>query len=173
LHLVVAKREILQIPIVVIFQSNTHMMTASKSRQRPSIWKPSKSDDGSEAFPKLKKYKATHLSIGQAVSLAALSAALAAVVTALIAVYCFTSSLPDLYTDQMLARGVISHTTLLRSAGSHDVNVSVEDSSQSLEGLPTAPNDAYIMMPNAMADRNLEDDGVAPNIAWLMSFPNR
>jgi hypothetical protein len=153
-------------------------MTASKSRQRPSMWKPSKSDNGSEVFSKLKKNKTTtHLSIGQAVSLAALSAALAAVVTALIAVYCFTSFLPDIYTDQLLTRSVISHTTLLRSAGSHVVNVSVEDSSSaetpSLEVLSTPPNEPYVMMPNAMADRNLVDDGVAPNIAWLMSFPNR
>jgi hypothetical protein len=155
-------------------------MTATKSRQRPSMWKPSKSDDGSEVFSKLKKNKTAHLSIGQAVTLAALSAALAAVVTALIAVYCFTSSLPDMYTDQLFAattRGVISHTTLLRSAGSHVLNLSEEDSSSaetvSVEVLHTAPNEAYVMMPNAMADRNLEDDGVAPNIAWLMSFPNR
>jgi hypothetical protein len=149
------------------------MMTATKSRQRPSMWKPSKSDDGSEVFSKLKKNKTTHLSIGQAVTLAALSAALAAVVTALIAVYCFTSSLPDMYTDHLLAattRGVISHTTLLRSAG-YAINLSVEDSS--VEVLHAAPNEAYVMMPNAMADRNLDDDGVAPNIAWLMSFPNR
>ena len=164
-------------------------MTASKSqsRHRPSIWKPSKSDDGSDVFSKLKKNKTTHLSIGQAVTLAALSAALAAVVTALIAVYCFTSNLPDIYTDQLLAattRGVISHTTLLRSAGSHVVNVydegvdgNVEDFSSaetpSLELLSAPPNEAYVMMPDAMSDRGLEDDGIAPNIAWLMSFPNR
>jgi hypothetical protein len=162
-------------------------MTApsSKYRPRPSIWKPSKSDDGSDVFSKLKKNR-THLSIGQAVTLAALSAALAAVVTALIAVYCFTSNLPDIYTDQLLAattRGVISHTTLLRSAGAHNnaydegVDETVEDfspaESPSLEVLPTAPNEAYVMMPNAMSDRGLEDGGVAPNIAWLMSFPNR
>jgi hypothetical protein len=153
------------------------MMTASKSqsRHRPSIWKPSKPDDGSDVLSKLKKNKTTHLSIGQAVTLAALSTALAAVITALIAVYCFTSSLPDIYTDQLLAA-----TTLLRSAGPHVVNVyneTVEDSSStetpSLESLPTPPNEAYVMMPSAMSDRGLEDNGVAPNIAWLMSFPNR
>jgi hypothetical protein len=153
------------------------MMTASKSqsRHRPSIWKPSKPDDGSDVLSKLKKNKTTHLSIGQAVTLAALSTALAAVITALIAVYCFTSSLPDIYTDQLLAA-----TTLLRSAGPHVVNVyneTVEDSSStetpSLEALPTPQNEAYVMMPSAMSDRGLEDNGVAPNIAWLMSFPNR
>jgi hypothetical protein len=153
------------------------MMTASKSqsRHRPSIWKPSKPDDGSDVLSKLKKNKTTHLSIGQAVTLAALSTALAAVITALIAVYCFTSSLPDIYTDQLLAA-----TTLLRSAGPQVVNVyneTVEDSSStetpSLEALPTPPNEAYVMMPSAMSDRGLEDNGVAPNIAWLMSFPNR
>jgi hypothetical protein len=154
------------------------MMTASKSqsRHRPSIWKPSKSDDGSDVFSKLKKNRTTHLSIGQAVTLAALSAALAAIVTALIAVYCFTSSLPDIYTDQLLAattRGVISHTTLLRSPGSHAVNVYDEGVEDSFEVLPADPNEAYIMMPNAMSDRGIADGGVAPNIAWLMSFPNR
>lgn len=188
------------------------MMTAPKPRHRPSTWKPSKSDDF-----KLKKNKTTHLSIGQALTLAALFAALAAVVTALIAVEIFSNSLPNIYTDQLLAtaaRSVISNTTLLHPAESHVVNVynegvhetvervdetddgvdddetdeGVEETDEevdeivmdsstaeapSLEVLPRNPNEAYIVMPNAMSDRGLQDNGTAPNIAWLMSFPNR
>ena len=161
-------------------------MTATKSRQRPSMWKPSKSDDGSDVFSKLRNGKTNRVSIGQALTLTALSAAFAAVVTALIAVYCFSNSLPDIYSDQLLVaaatRGVISHTTHLRPAGyavyDERVDATVEDSSSaespSFEALPTTtPNDASVLMPNAMSDRGLEDDGVPPNIAWLMSFPNR
>jgi hypothetical protein len=148
------------------------MTTATKPRHRPSIWKPSKSDDALDQFSKLRKNKTTHISIGQALTLAALSAAFAAVVTALIAVECFSSSLPDIYTDQLLTattRGVISHTTLLHPAGSHVVNAYDEVDAV----LPTAYNEAYVMMPNAKSDRGLKDDGVPANIAWLMSFPNR
>jgi hypothetical protein len=142
------------------------------------MWKPSKSDDGSDLFSTLKKNR-THLSVGQALTLAALSAAFAAVVTALIAVYCFSSSLPEYYSD-----GAIAHTTLLRTAGSHVYNVygervdgTVEDyesaETVSFEGLPTDPTEAYVLKPSALADRALDDGEVPPNIAWLMSFPNR
>jgi hypothetical protein len=88
-------------------------MTPIKHRYRSptSIWKlpvSKQPDDESDVCSKLRKSK-PHVSIGQALTMAALSAAFAAAVTALIAVNCFSSSLPSIYLDQSLAvRGVIS-----------------------------------------------------------------
>jgi hypothetical protein len=161
------------------------MMTPSPPKHRhrssTSVW-PSKSDDGSDVCTKLRKSK-THVSIGQALTMAALSATFAAVVTAMIAVYCFSSSLPDIYSDRLLVAvatsDVISQATHLRPAGYDTSNkeadgiVEGEAKSPSLEALPTASFDASMLMPNVMSDRHLEDDGVPANIAWLMSFPNR
>jgi hypothetical protein len=96
------------------------MMTTSTPQYRHSVWKPSKSDDGSDAFSKLSKNKTTHVSLGQALILVALSVAFAAVATAFIAVYYFSHSLPDIYSDQLVAphtRRVISRTPHLRHAG--------------------------------------------------------
>jgi hypothetical protein len=103
--------------------------------------------------------------------MAALLATFAAVVTSLIAVFCFSGSPPDIYSDHLVAaaaRGAISQ---------HDgFNASDKGVDGIMEGeaaLPTAPFDASMLMPNAMSDRGLKDDSDPANIAWLMSFPNR
>jgi hypothetical protein len=163
----------------------TTMKAAATPRHRPSIWKPFKLDVGSDMSAKFRKNSRTHVTIGQALTLAALSAAGAAVLTALIAVYCLSNSVPDIYSDHLVASttsGAISHHSLLRTAESQLVELVYEkeatvydDSDETrLEVSPMNMKEAsYVMLPNTLPDRYLEDDGVRPHIAWLMSFPNR
>jgi hypothetical protein len=114
------KSQVLQIAIVFIFLSNSSTMTTSTPQYCHSAWMPPKSDDDRlDTFSKLSKNKTTHVSIGQALILVALSTAFAAVVTALTFSY-FSDSLPNIHSDQLVAPGtrrVISRTTHLRHAG--------------------------------------------------------
>jgi len=155
------------------------MMTSSNTpRQHRSAtsWKSSKSDVGDESKHR-KAHRNGHLSIGQALLVSAMCASFAAVLTALIAVYCFSNSLFEMYSDQMVAStmsSVVQRTTRLRpvmqmSEGKDAVSVAVS----SEEPLILAhTNDASIMLPSMVLPAK-QDDGIRPNLAWLMSFPNR
>jgi hypothetical protein len=118
-------------------------MTPIKHRYRSptSIWKPSKekSDEESDVCSKLRKSK-THISIRQALTVAALSAAFAAVAMALIAVKCFSRGLPNVYSDQLVALGVISEAPDPTSPStSWKIGLSgLDDQNQAATGLATS-----------------------------------
>jgi hypothetical protein len=115
-------------------------MTPIKHRHRSSPSKLSKQpDDESDVYPKLRRSK-THVSIGQALTMAALAAAFAAVVTALIAVSCFSRSLPNIYSYQpVAARGVISQVPYPTSPStSWKVGMSKLDQDQAETGVATS-----------------------------------
>ena len=163
--------------------------TNLSTRYRSASKSPSKdhSDDSSWMDSKDKKSRPTHFTVGQVVTMVAASASLAAVLTALFAVYSFSNSLMEVYSDHMVAsttRSVISRTrfgpmehsqpetgllrrnpTQLRSkiGNEEQWEVEVKEENEQAELAPgvTVPAKKPI------------DESIRPHVAWLMSFPNR
>ena len=110
--------------------------------------------------------------LGQTVAFAALCSSLAAVLTALTAVHFFTGS--SIHRDTHVARALdtvdVYTRTKLRSKHSQQpvavkaTKSAVEDASK-LNELTVQKND--------MVSHEKTDDQLYPQVAWLMSFPNR
>jgi len=160
--------------------------TNLSTRYRSSSKSPNKDhrEDSSRTDSRDKKSRALYFSAGQVVTMVAASASLAAVLTALCAVYSFSNSLMDVYSDHMVAsttRSVISRTRfgpmghmqpesglLRRNPSQLTSKIGVEDHLDADE-----PHELGQLASATVSAKRPVDETIRPHVAWLMSFPNR
>ena len=138
---------------------------------------------------------------GQAVLLAALCSSISAILTAVVAIYCFAdvsgSQVAGVYSDQLVTTRI---TRSASSSGLFDLLPHLEQQHPSdttpVEKLPSLPVKEPSTKPTSSTNidsssagfaksfdtkswpapvlpSTTEDDGPRPQVAWLMSFPNR
>jgi hypothetical protein len=118
----------------------------------------------------------------RAVALVAICASFSAAVSSMIASYCFTSSLAAGYPDQLNGRVLLNKgSSNLRKNSMQDMVNNLAKQQQEKQEISFKYPKRRVVVPTPMSITPMSDGGTQsqvqskgqPQVAWLMSFPNR